>query len=52
MSKFRDLMMKVRKKEYIYFDPESLTMKSAGETAVVKVMSNTRKWTIEIKYNI
>lgn len=46
MSKFRDLMMKMRKKEYIYFDPESLTVKASGETVIIQVRSNARKWEI------
>ena len=52
MSKFRDLMMRMFKKEYIYFTyngetKDTLDIRKEGEEYEVGVKSNARKWVIE-----
>lgn len=52
MSKFRDLMMRMFKKEYIYFTYngetiDSLNIGKEGGEYEVGVKSNARKWMIE-----
>ena len=56
MSKFRDLMMRMFKKEYIYFTYNgetinTLDIKKEGGEYEVGVKSNARKWVIEAYKN-
>ena len=52
MSKFRDLMMRMFKKEYIYFTyngetVDTLEIRKEGGEYEGGVKSNARKWVIE-----